>query len=501
MFRFVRSFRPSVAASFGIVVLCSAATLAETPAERAELAAAALPPGAASPAAPLGGIVCPQGTVLTTFYSTDFESGDAGWVESGFGEWERGAPVLGVYEGCDTAPRPEPTGANSGVNVFATNLNGCYANSNSDSILSQTFNFSTLTAPIELRWMHWYEVFETFDFAITRVNGTQVFRTPNATATPAYLQQTADLSALAGNPAVLVEFLLHATTVVNRTGWYLDDIEIRYCAAPVGCSLTCPADQNANTAAGTCAANVNYPAPTTSGTCGTVTCDPASGSSFGLGTTPVSCTSSENGGACAFNVTVADTEAPVVVAPDLSVGTDPGVCTAAVAFGATVSDNCPGAAAATCAPPSGTTFALGVTPVNCSTTDAAGNPGADVGSVTVTDDEAPVLAACPADLFVDLPAGSPDVVVDFVAPAYTDNCAAPGVATCAPPSGSSFPLGTTGVNCSASDSAGNAGSCGFDVTVGGGQSVLEIPTASTLGLVALMLLLAGAAVLALRRRA
>ena len=159
-------------------------------------------------------------------YSSDFETDDGGWTESGFGDWERGTIVTGVYQGCDTSPRPEPTGAHSGVNVWATNLDGCYTNSNSDNILSQTFDFSAYSAPIELSWWHWYEVFETFDYAIVQVNGTQVWRTPNSTASPDWIHQTVDLSAYAGNPSVTITFLLHATTVVNRSGWYLDDISI-----------------------------------------------------------------------------------------------------------------------------------------------------------------------------------------------------------------------------------------------------------------------------------
>jgi hypothetical protein len=39
--------------------------------------------------------------------------------------------------------------------------------------------------------------------------------------------------------------------------------------------------------------------------------------------------------------------------------------------------------------------------------------------------------------------------------------------TCVPPSGSTFPIGTTTVTCSATDTAGNTGSDTFDVTVGG----------------------------------
>ena len=172
-------------------------------------------------------------------FATDFETDDGGWIESGFGDWERGPVVPGVFEICDTAPRPEPTGAVSGTNVFATNLNGCYTNSGASNVLSQTFDFTSLVAPITLRWQQFYEVFLTFDTAEVRVNGDLVFEVPDAAATPDYVEQTVDLSAYAGLAAVTITFDLAATTVVNRSGWYLDDIEIEAasCAGVVDCSL------------------------------------------------------------------------------------------------------------------------------------------------------------------------------------------------------------------------------------------------------------------------
>lgn len=195
----------------------------------ADAAAASFP--IAQPAEASRGLTCPVGTP-TPFYFSDFEANNGGWTATGPANfWEHGPIVPGVFEICDTTPRPEPSAAYSGVNVWGTNLNGCYPNANTDGILSQTFNLSTLSAPLELNWQHWYEVFETFDYAIVRVNGTQVWRTPNATATANYVFQPIDISAYAGNASVTVEFLLHATTVVNRMGWYVDDVAILYCDA------------------------------------------------------------------------------------------------------------------------------------------------------------------------------------------------------------------------------------------------------------------------------
>jgi uncharacterized repeat protein (TIGR01451 family) len=223
--------RPLFAALAAVTLLVAGGAFAVTPKEQAELDANERnEPGPAS--APTGvGIQCPPGTTEQTFYLEDFEAGTGGWAGSGVGEWERGAPVTLVFEGCDSSPRPEPSGAFSGTNVFGTNLNGCYANSGAESVLARSFDFSSLAAPIQLSWTNWYEVFTPFDIGEVRANATVVFSIVPSTATANYQAESADLSAYAGNGAVTIDFRLFATTVVNRMGWYVDDVEILYCGA------------------------------------------------------------------------------------------------------------------------------------------------------------------------------------------------------------------------------------------------------------------------------
>ncbi len=265
-------------------------------------------------------------------------------------------------------------------------------------------------------------------------------------------------------------------------------------------ALVLPADINVGTEAPACTALVGW-AVGTGDNCpgvGAPSCAPMSPSTFNLGTTPVNCSVVDAAGNPtngAFNVTVVDDDAPTATAPDANVGTDDGLCSAVYNYTPGYADNCPGGSTV-CVPPSGSTFPLGATPVNCTATDAAGNMGLDSGTVTVFDDEAPVLI-CPADVFAVAPPGALSWPVSFADPTLTDNC--PGAtAGCAPPSGDPFPVGTTMVNCSATDGAGLTADCDFDVTVGN-RSIQDIPTASTLGLAALALLLAGAAFVALRR--
>lgn len=176
-----------------------------------------------------GGLTCEPGLEPTQFYFSDFEADDGGWSSTGFGDWEWGEVVPDVDAGCDTAGAAEPDGAFSGDNAWATVLDGCYTNSGDTSTLTQTFDFSGLSAPIELSSWQWLHVFGPFDFAELVVNGDQLFLEEGATASSDYSLQAIDLSAYAGEPAVTIELSVFATTVVNRAGWYVDDVAITSC--------------------------------------------------------------------------------------------------------------------------------------------------------------------------------------------------------------------------------------------------------------------------------
>jgi hypothetical protein len=104
---------------------------------------------------------------------------------------------------------------------------------------------------------------------------------------------------------------------------------------------------------------------------------------------------------------------------------------------------------------------------------------------------------CPADQTAAAPPGASGTAVSFPAPTTGGTCTGATVA-CVPASGDFFPVGTSTVACTATAPGGAPVTCSFDVTVGN-QTIQEIPTASTWGLGALALLLAGAAFVALRR--
>lgn len=236
--------RRTVAWSAAVLLIATAPVYAQTASEQAELDADAAGQQGPAPVGTGGGIMCPVGTVPVTFYFSDFEADDGGWTGTGSAPWEWGQVVTGVLENCDNNPEDEPAGAFSGVNAWATNLNGCYTNSGSESLMSQTFDFSSLPAPIQLSWWNWYEIFVPFDMAELIVNGgAPLFEVSTTTPTGTYVQESADLSAFAGNAAVTIDFRLFATTVVNRAGWYVEDVLIEYCgAADADLAITKTAD-------------------------------------------------------------------------------------------------------------------------------------------------------------------------------------------------------------------------------------------------------------------
>jgi hypothetical protein len=105
-------------------------------------------------------------------------------------------------------------------------------------------------------------------------------------------------------------------------------------------------------------------------------------------------------------------------------------------------------------------YALGSTSVGLLCTDSNGGADSCKATIKVIDTASPAIA-CPSDKTLECSKGS--AVATFAATA-SDNCGAP-VVTCAPPSGSSFPLGSTAGVCTAKDGSGNASVCGFNVNV------------------------------------
>jgi len=164
-------------------------------------------------------------------------------------------------------------------------------------------------------------------------------------------------------------------------------------------------------------------------------------------------------------VNVVDTTAPVITLN----GNDPETVEGGSVYsdtGANASDNYDGdltSSIVTVNPVD--TNTLGTYTVTYDVNDSNGNAATQVTrNVTVVDTTAPTLNGTPSDMTVEATSGSGAAVV-FTDPTATDAVDSAPVVGCTPASGSTFALGTTLVNCTATDASGNSASETFNVTV------------------------------------
>jgi hypothetical protein len=196
-----------------------------------------------------------------------------------------------------------------------------------------------------------------------------------------------------------------------------------------------------------------------------VTCDHASGSTFPIAVTTVQCTASDSHGNNAqgsFTVTVRDTTPPVLSLPASLSAEATGPGGAAVSYSATANDLVDGSRPVTCDHASGSTFPVTVTTVQCTATDSRGNVAQGSFTVTVRDTTPPVLSL-PANITAE--ATSPGGAAVSYSATATDLVDGSRPVTCAPASGSTFALGTTTVQCTATDTHNNTARGSFTVTV------------------------------------
>jgi len=151
---------------------------------------------------------------------------------------------------------------------------------------------------------------------------------------------------------------------------------------------------------------------------------------------------------------------PVAMCKNVTVPTDPNVCTAAVASidnGSKDDDGDPVKLSQSPAAP----YKLGTTLVTLTVTEPEGLSSTCTANVVVVDQQKPDIS-CPSP--VAECTGPTGAVVTF-SDTVSDNC--PGVQDlgCTPPSGSTFPLGMTPFTCNAKDTSGNTNSCSAKVTV------------------------------------
>jgi uncharacterized repeat protein (TIGR01451 family) len=209
--------------------------------------------------------------------------------------------------------------------------------------------------------------------------------------------------------------------------------------------------------------------------------DPAAGTLVGPGSYTIHLTandgSSNNGGAGNTTTkdvtfTVNDTTAPVITCPgNVTANTDAGTCSATVNPGtATATDNC-GSPTVTGTRSDGQAlnapYPKGTTTIAWKATDAAGNHSECAQTVTVADHENPSIT-CPANITTNEQPGTCAAHVNPGTPTASDNCGSPTVSgsrSDGRPLSDTYPLGTTTITWTATDSSGNQSSCTQTITV------------------------------------
>jgi HYR domain/HYDIN/CFA65/VesB-like, Ig-like domain len=134
-----------------------------------------------------------------------------------------------------------------------------------------------------------------------------------------------------------------------------------------------------------------------------------------------------------------------------------------VRYSPTAVDDVDGQVPIDCRPASGNLFPLGTTHVSCTASDKTGNTASGGFAVTVRDTTPPTVTV-PSDVTVE--ATSPDgATAEYPPPSASDRVDGPIPAHCQPPSGGTFPVGTTKITCSAVDIHGNTGKASLAVIV------------------------------------
>ena len=244
------------------------------------------------------------------------------------------------------------------------------------------------------------------------------------------------------------------------------DIEVTDSVPP---TITCPTGPITISCADPAGEIVNYPAPSVFDLCDTnpnVICVPPSGSLFLPGTTTVTCTATDasgNSASCEFDVVIEGDTPPSITCPGDVIVACEGPDGAIVNYpDPLLSDGCEPPTNPSCTPPSGSLFPIGVTTVTCTADTTDGGTVTCEFDITVQDIVPPVIQG-PAGLTTECT--SPDGAAVSFSVTATDDCDPSPQVTCVPESGSTFPLGSTLVACSATDASGNNASFFFTVVV------------------------------------
>ena len=190
---------------------------------------------------------CQVGYALSTIFSTDFETNDAGFTHAGTAdEWAYGTPA--TLATTTANPIADFSTCSSGTKCWKTDLSGTYNASSNQDLFSLPISLVTVTAPIQVSWAQRYQIENaSFDRAfvdIQPVGGATPARlwewldatmtnapfspTVNIGASAGWGLHTARADSLAGTSAQL-RFHLDSDTTVNFGGLAIDDVTVQGC--------------------------------------------------------------------------------------------------------------------------------------------------------------------------------------------------------------------------------------------------------------------------------
>ena len=165
-------------------------------------------------------------------------------------------------------------------------------------------------------------------------------------------------------------------------------------------------------------------------------------------------------------ITVLDTTKPVITSCPSNINqvSDQGSCSAIVSWAPPMAtDNCVVDSLVASHNP-GDTFSLGTTVVTYTAFDSEMNTSTCSFSITITDNEDPIILNMPSDITVSNDLDSCGTVVVWNTPTATDNCTLDSLRSDFQP-GEIFPVGTTTVTYTAYDAGMNTSTLSFTITV------------------------------------
>lgn len=149
-------------------------------------------------------------------YFQDFESQPTGWVSGGSNDpWQWGEPT----------PPPAPY---SGLKVYGTNLSGNYPDDANAYLLMPPIDLTDHPEGAYLTFKHWYDLETNWDFGDIFVSTDMEQWEHKAEFTgvsDGWQTVVINLSDYGGQ-MLFVAFNLYSDFIINRRGWYLDDVAL-----------------------------------------------------------------------------------------------------------------------------------------------------------------------------------------------------------------------------------------------------------------------------------